>query len=108
MAQFNPTLTIDRWATGGSGWSHRSEEVELLWLPLLGPTAFALLRRLDTLTAQGSTLVCLDELGATLGLRSHQTGVRSVVRAIERLVTFRLARASTLSAGLSCATRCPA
>jgi len=92
MAQLYPELTIDRWRTGEVGWPPRSEAVELLWLPLLGPTSLALLRRLDALTEQGAALVGLEDLGASLGLRSRETGVRAVVRAVERLVTFELAR----------------
>lgn len=92
MAQLDPALTIDRWHTHEPGWSPRSDEVELLWLPLIGPTALALLRRLDALSEHGPALVRLDDLGASLGLRSHDTGLRSIVRAIERLATFELAR----------------
>ncbi len=92
MGRISPLLTVDYWQTDGPGWPPRSDEVELLWLPLIGPTALATLRRLDALLADGPTLVRLDDLGESLGLRSHATGLRSVVRAVERLIAFDLAQ----------------
>lgn len=63
--------------------------VEIVWLPVLGPSATWMLRRLDSLLPDDSAHaeIDLDELGHMLGL----TAGSSVQRTMSRLVRFGLA-----------------
>lgn len=73
-----------------------SSYVEWFWLPIIGPTAFCILRRFTAyLEGQHHTQVDLDEIAAQLGL-STQNGTQSPFhRAMHRLVMFGLAKSDT-------------
>lgn len=70
---------------------------EDVWLPVLGPAAFLLWRRLALLLARhpGRATVPADELAAALGLGSP-TGTQShLARALRRLERFGVARVAS-------------
>ncbi len=72
----------------------RHPYVEALWLPVLGPSATWMLRRLGTwaIACPGGTLMVLPELSESMGL-GWASGQRSKVqRTIHRLVLFGMAR----------------
>ena len=76
------------------GYPSDSVFIELFWLPVLGPSATVLFRRLGLLLAgspDGMT-VEMDELGRELGLGSSESRHAPLPRAISRLVRFGLAR----------------
>ncbi len=74
------------------GYHPRSEYVELFWLPVIGPSATLLLRRLaDGMDAGGGRFeVAPAELAASLGLGSGSGA--GLARAVGRCVRFGLAR----------------
>lgn len=67
--------------------------VELVWLPVIGPSATWMLRRLDSWLTDSSSRVEVDlsELGVMLGLGGSVTPWSSVQRTMGRLVRFGLA-----------------
>jgi hypothetical protein len=71
-----------------------SAYVELFWLPVLGPTATFLLRRLNLLLVQHAEgfAINLNELGASLGLGQGETRHAPLPRAIGRCVRFGMAK----------------
>lgn len=76
------------------GHAARSSYVELFWLPILGPTATMLLRRLAIgleQSPQGYLLPVVDTARA-LGLGSPTTRQSPFVRALHRCVIYRTAR----------------
>ena len=80
--------------TSGPSFDVRSEYVETLWLPVLGPSATWLARRLGTLAAafpQG-TWIDSAELSVSIGLG---TGHGLLTRSLGRLVMFGAAAIET-------------
>ena len=83
-------LPLTDLAPGRLGFDVRSEYVETLWLPVLGPSATWLVRRLGTLAAafpQGTWVDSL-ELGVSMGLGE---GRGLLTRGLRRLVMFSVA-----------------
>jgi hypothetical protein len=68
--------------------------VEMLWLPVIGPSAAWMLRRLAGWASAfpDGTTVVLPELSESLGLGATSGAASSVQRTLRRLVMFRLAR----------------
>jgi hypothetical protein len=79
-----------------SGYQFDSLFIELFWLPVLGPSATVLFRRLGLLLAgsPGGMTVEMNELGRELGLGSSESRHAPLPRAISRLVRFGLAKRS--------------
>jgi hypothetical protein len=78
------------------GYPAGSAFVELFWLPVLGPSATFLFRRLDSLlevSPDGMTLE-MNGLGRDLGLGTSESKHAPLPRAISRLVRFGLAKRS--------------
>jgi hypothetical protein len=76
--------------TSGPSFDVRSEYVETLWLPVLGPSATWLVRRLGTLAAafpQG-TWIDTAELSVSIGLGA---GYGLLTRSLRRLLMFSVA-----------------
>jgi hypothetical protein len=78
----------------GRGVLVRSAYVEQFWLPVLGPSATFLLRRLGTIAAQFPDGVTLDRewLGSSLGLGKGESRNAPLPRAIERCIRFGVAK----------------
>ncbi len=76
------------------GFSPRSMYVETCWLPVLGPTATWLYRRLGTWAEFNSEGVSVDttELALSLGLGSGVGRNSPLMRSIDRLARFGAAR----------------
>lgn len=91
------TLTIRPWidpVVDANGFEPRSIEVEWDWLPVLGPTATLLYRRLGPWAAQnpdGLELIAAD-LASDLGLGHSAAPGSKLDKAIGRLVRFGAAR----------------
>jgi hypothetical protein len=90
------TLPVVSWESGGDGegFDPRSAYVETYWLAVLGPSSILTLRRLtDWLEDTPSgVVISLEELALSLGL-GHGTGRNApVVRTLDRLVGFGVAR----------------
>jgi hypothetical protein len=68
--------------------------VEMIWLPVIGPSATWALRRLAGWASAfpDGTAVVLPELSESLGLGATSGPASSVQRTLRRLVMFRLAR----------------
>ena len=68
--------------------------VEMLWLPVIGPSTTWLLRRLSgwTLACPEGLTVVLPELSESLGLGWSSGSGSSVQRSMRRLIMFGLAR----------------
>lgn len=68
--------------------------VEMLWLPVIGPSTTWLLRRLGgwALTCPEGLTVVLPELSESLGLGWSSGATSSVQRSMRRLIRFGLAR----------------
>src|SRR5437868_4819334 len=76
------------------GFGPRSEYVEMCWLPVLGPTATLLYRRLGS-WAEGQpngTAVDMVDLGVSLGLGESLNRSGLLFRGLQRLVQFDAAR----------------
>jgi hypothetical protein len=87
-------LPVVSWESEGDGFDPRSAYVETYWLAVLGPSSILTLRRLtDWLEDTPSgVVVALEELALSLGL-GHGTGRNApVVRTLDRLVGFGVAR----------------
>ncbi len=92
-----PIITVEPWMIPNCGetrWPIRSKQVELFWLPVLGPSAIALLRRLDLIVATSTRPVTLEteELASSLGLRRSYGRASLLERAMERCIAFRAIR----------------
>ena len=84
----------------GRGYPADSGFVEIFWLPLLGPAATCLFRRLNLLLegSPGGTTVEMNDLGRKLGLGTAESRHAPLPRAISRLVRFGLAKRSASGA----------
>lgn len=97
LEAMRPSLEVRAWTdtvVEELGHEPRSEYVELFWLPLLGPTATWLYRRLGAwATAEPDGFsVDVQELGSSVGL-GHSLGRRSALgRSLDRLVYTGAAR----------------
>lgn len=89
---FPPVVSVTSWTdpvVDRLGFKVLDPYVEMVWLPVIGPSATWMLRRLDSLLPESSSRVEVDlsELGAMLGLGTGS----SVQRTMSRLVRFGLA-----------------
>jgi hypothetical protein len=78
------------------GYPADSGFVEIFWLPLLGPSATCLFRRLNLYleTSRGGMTMEMNDLGRELGLGTADSRHAPLPRAISRLVRFGLAKRS--------------
>jgi hypothetical protein len=78
------------------GYPADSGFVEIFWLPVLGPSATCLFRRLNLFLegSPGGTTVEMNDLGRELGLGTSESSHAPLPRAISRLVQFGLAKRS--------------
>lgn len=93
---FPPTLAVRRVAdpvVDRVGFGVADPYVELVWLPVIGPSATWMLRRLDAWLPEAGSVIEIDlgELGAMLGLGPSIGAGSSVQRTMRRLVRFGLA-----------------
>ena len=92
-------LRVTSWddkAVEDRGYPANSGFIELFWLPVLGPSATFLFRRLNSLLdvfPDGMTLE-MNGLGRELGLGTSESRHAPLPRAISRLVRFGLAKRS--------------
>jgi hypothetical protein len=87
-------LPVVAWDDGHPGFDPRSPYVETYWLAILGPSSVLAARRLASWLEGGHAgiVVRLEDLAHCLGL-GHGTGRHSaIVRTLDRLVIFGLAR----------------
>jgi hypothetical protein len=87
-------LPVDAWDDGHRGFDPRSPYVETYWLAVLGPSSILAARRLASWLEGGhyGIVVRVTDLAPCLGL-GHGTARHSpIVRSLDRLVTFGLAR----------------
>ena len=101
------TLRVTRWhdpIVDERGYEPRSGYVERFWLPVIGPTASWIYRRLtDDLHAHPCGLdVDLSDLAAQMGLAHRPDRTRRFDRALERCIMFGLAQRN----GDTLAVRC--
>lgn len=94
--EFPPVVPVTRWldpTVEATGFSVVDPYVEVAWLPVIGPSATWMLRRLDGwLPGPASRVeVDLSELGQLLGLGPSALPGSSVQRTMGRLVRFGLA-----------------
>ena len=89
-----PVIWLVPLSTDCRSFDVRSEYVEVLWLPVLGPSATWLVRRLGTLAAAFPSGTWLDtaELSVSIGLGNGQ-GL--LTRSLRRLVNFGVAECKT-------------
>ena len=87
--------TADRLA---HGWPIGSSFVEEFWLPVMGPSAIAVLRWIDRRADQfgRATTVELAELAMAIGLGALTSKHSPIVRTLDRLVRFGAARVDTI------------
>lgn len=78
------------------GYPADSGFVEIFWLPVLGPSATCLFRRLNLFLegSPGGMTVEMNDLGRELGLGTSESRHAPLPRAISRLVRFGLATRS--------------
>ena len=92
------SLHLTTWADQADecGYPPDSGFVEIFWLPVLGPSATCLFRRLNLFLeeAPGGMTVEMDHLGRELGLGTSESRHAPLPRAISRLVRFGLAKRS--------------
>ena len=83
--------TADRLA---DGWPLGSSFVEEFWLPVMGPSAVAVLRWIDRRADQfgRTTTIDLAELALAIGLGASTSKHSPIVRTLDRLVRFDAAR----------------
>ncbi len=76
------------------GWPIGSSFVEEFWLPVMGPSAVAVLRWIDRRADQfgRATTVDLAELALAIGLGAATSKHSPIVRTMDRLVRFDAAR----------------
>ncbi len=91
------TLQVDPWTDpylAEHGHDVRSSYVELFWLPILGPTATMLLRRLaiGLEHSPGGYRLPVVDTARSLGLGAPTTRQSPFVRALHRCVIYRCAR----------------
>lgn len=94
---FDGPLTVDRLVDDlveARGWPVDSLKVEQFWLPILGPSAVVVLRRLDRdlQAAEGPIIYELGTFGAEVGLPGRgkaKIGSSPLARTLARLVDFR-------------------
>ena len=94
--QFPPVVPVTRWVdplVDRIGFDILDPYVEIAWLPVIGPSATWMLRRLHSWLPDDSTRIEVDlsELGLLLGLGHGVTPCSSVQRTMDRLVRFGLA-----------------
>lgn len=94
--QFPTVVPVTRWldpSVEKSGFSVLDPYVEVVWLPVVGPSATWMLRRLDAWLPgpESRVEVDLSELGQLLGLGPSVLPGSSVQRTMGRLVRFGLA-----------------
>jgi hypothetical protein len=92
------TIHITKWddpLVEEFGHGPRSMYTETVWLPVLGPTASWLYRRLGSwaLHTEGGLDVDLNQLSASLGLGEGLGRNSKMAKALGRLVRFEIARA---------------
>ena len=108
------TLAVHRWTdplvdTHPRSMPVRSDEAELYWLPLIGPTQLLCARRLVMwLDRDSSIIVGLGPLTAMLGLHDRCGRNAPLPKAFNRLVRFKLAKwlPSTTGGAFDLALRC--
>jgi hypothetical protein len=93
---FPELVVVSRWVdpvVDRVGFSVVDPYVELVWLPVIGPSATWMLRRLDAWLPEVDSVIEIDtsELGQMLGLGSSTGTGSSVQRTMRRLVRFGLA-----------------
>lgn len=93
---FPQAVVVKRWVdpvVDRFGFSVADPYVELVWLPVIGPSATWMLRRLDAWLPEIESVIEIDlsELGQMLGLGSSTGAGSSVQRTMRRLVRFGLA-----------------
>ena len=76
------------------GWPIGSTFVEEFWLPILGPSSVALLRRFDRHadSYRRATSINLAEVAVSIGLGDSITKHSPIIRTLDRLVRFDAAR----------------
>jgi hypothetical protein len=93
---FPVEVTVRAWKVdrGVPLFSAQHQYVEMLWLPVIGPSATWLLRRLSgwALACPEGLTVVLPELSESLGLGWSSGANSSVQRSMRRLIMFGLAR----------------
>ena len=93
---FPVEVTVRVWDLGRGGplFPVQHPYVEMLWLPVIGPSTTWLLRRLSVwaLACSGGLTVVLPELSESLGLGWSSGANSSVQRSMRRLIMFGLAR----------------
>ncbi len=87
------TLPVVSW-DDGDGFDPRSDYVETYWLSVLGPSSILALRRLtDWLEDNPSGIViALEDLALSLGLGHGTSRHSAIVRTLDRLVGFGVAK----------------
>lgn len=90
--RLDDTLTFRAWPDAlveANGHHARSPYVEAFWLPILGPSSLALLRRCGLeLAVATEWAVAAEELGQLIGVH-HNAGANSkLVRVVTRLTQF--------------------
>lgn len=89
-------LTICRWEVPHSReqwWPVNSDYVQLLWLPILGPSSIVLLQRLDLLIGSSEKIsISASELARSLGLGCTPSRGSLLQRSIDRCRDFHLIR----------------
>ena len=96
MQHRNLTLTVIPWhdeTTAATGFSARSDYVEWFWLPVLGPSATWLLRRIDVGFDEFPNGYVLDAVATAraLGIAARDEAGTIFTRALARLQTFGVA-----------------
>ncbi len=88
VAEHDP-LTIRRWNTiRHSGVPVDSPATEIMWLPILGPSAMAVVRQMVRVTEDGPVSADLEELSLTCGMGQWVSSSANICRVIARTVKF--------------------
>jgi len=90
----HPTFRIVEWPSLAAGHPVASSYVETFWLPILGPSALLVGRRLGDWLDEtaGETVVDLVDLGASIGIGTGTGRHTSINRTLIRLCDYSLAR----------------